>query len=526
MKKYITKLLLILPLIIGLNGCQNYDDLELNQNIPNEDQLIPPSYLLSGVLFDIYNETGASWSGKTRLNQFLVSNDAYYGGQNNYAWSTTNGNSYKILKNVTKMEEQALSIYNEPINAYSAVAKFLKAYLFVIQTQKVGDTPMSESVLGLENLTPKYDSQKDIYKQCLELLEVANTELAQLILINSAVSVIEGDIYYNNDLSKWQKLVNTFKLRVLISLSKRANDTPDLNIKQKFAEVISNPNKYPIMVGNTDNFAFIYNENVNIYPLYPQNSLNNYRNISSTYLELTTTTQDPRTFAIATPAPVQIENGKNVNDFTAYVGANISQSLSELAANETNGAYSYTNYNRYYVSNVGPEPGIIIGFSEMCLNIAEAANRGWVTADTATYYLKGINASLEFHGLIEGDNLTIGDLAGVTLGTVTVSINDFLNNSEVAYKGNNEDGLKQIITQKYISFFQNSGSEAFYNQRRTGYPVTFITTGAGLNATGKLPRRWQYPIDEQTYNTANYTEAIQSQFGGTDDLFQDIWSVK
>ena len=33
--------------------------------------------------------------------------------------------------------------------------------------------------------------------------------------------------------------------------------------------------------------------------------------------------------------------------------------------------------------------------------------------------------------------------------------------------GNTAAGLTQILTQKYVAFFQNSGLEAFYNQRRT-----------------------------------------------------------
>jgi hypothetical protein len=102
----------------------------------------------------------------------------------------------------------------------------------------------------------------------------------------------------------------------------------------------------------------------------------------------------------------------------------------------------------------------------------------------------------------------------------------FLADPGVAYKGNDAAGLEQILNQKYIAFFQNSGWEAFYNWRRTGLPKTFISTGSGINATGKIPRRWQYSVDEQTYNTENYKAAIMAQFGGTDDLNKDLWLTK
>ncbi|MFC0182213.1 Starch-binding associating with outer membrane [Pseudarcicella hirudinis] len=537
MKRYITKLLLIMPLLAVLSSCQKYDDLELNPNVASENKVVPPSLLLGRVVYDIYQGGGVTdgrpgnvfegpWDQVHRWNQFIVSNNLYYGGQNIYGWSSS-ATAYGILKNVNKMDEQAVKTLNQKVNAYSALAKFFRAYVFIWLTQRVGDIPMSEAGLGLDNLTPKYDSQKDVYKQCLQLLEDANTDLSQLIPLNSTISAIDGDIYYGNDLKKWQKLINTYKLRVLVSLSKRADDTSDLGIKQKFADVINNPGKYPIMANNADNMVFTFNAAYNVYPHTPKDGNNNYQNVSATYLNLTTATQDPRTFVVATPAPAELIKGKKVDDFTAYVGSDNSMGVGDLFTNSTAGKYSFTNFNRYYGSQTGPEPYIIVGYPEMCFNIAEAVNRGWISgANASTYYNAGINASLSFYGLSEGSSLTIGDLTGKTLGTVTVSISNFLKNPAVVYMGDNADGLKQILTQKYIAFFQNSGWEAFYNQRRTGYPSTFVTTGSGLNAVGKLPRRWQYPVDEQTYNTENYTKAIQSQFGGTDDLYKDLWSLK
>jgi hypothetical protein len=107
---------------------------------------------------------------------------------------------------------------------------------------------------------------------------------------------------------------------------------------------------------------------------------------------------------------------------------------------------------------------------------------------------------------------------------VVADVKKFLSN--VTYKGNNADGLKQILDQKYVSFFQNSGWEAFYNWRRTGFPTSFVTSGVGLNAQGKIPMRWQYPVDEITYNATNAKAAIQSQFNGNDDIFSMMWLLK
>ncbi|MEA5259376.1 SusD/RagB family nutrient-binding outer membrane lipoprotein [Arcicella aquatica] len=535
MKRYFKKLLVILPILVATTSCQNYDQLLPNPNVASESNTIPPEYLLGRITYDMYagggvvdgrpgNVSEQPFDQAHRWNQFIVSNNLYYGGKNTYDWSVT-ATPYGMLKNAIKMEEQALKTLGTKTNAYAAVAKFVRAYTAVWLTQRLGDVPMSEAGQGLENLTPKYDAQKDVYISALQLLEDANADFTSLIANSTQASILAGDILLGNDIKKWQKAVNTYKLRVLISLSKRADDTPELGIKQKFADIVNNPTKYPVMGSNADNMVFTFNSAYNTYPHTPKDGNNNYQNIGSAYLKLTTVNADPRTFIVATPAPAELAKGKTVSDFSAYVGSDISDAVADLFTNSTAGKYSFTNFNRYYGSVVGPEPYIIMGYSEMNFNIAEGINRGWATGDAAAYYTKGINASLAFYGLSEGATLTIGDLTGKTLGNVNVSIANFLTNPNVVYKGNNTTGLEQILNQKYISFFQNSGWEAFYNQRRTGYPKTFITVGSGINSVGKVPLRWLYPVDESTYNPENYTKAL-TQFGGKDDIYAPMWLLK
>jgi len=53
---------------------------------------------------------------------------------------------------------------------------------------------------------------------------------------------------------------------------------------------------------------------------------------------------------------------------------------------------------------------------------------------------------------------------------VTTDNATFLTN--VAYNvASSSTALTQILQQKYVAFFMNSGWEAFYNYRRTGVPV-------------------------------------------------------
>lgn len=514
-------ILFCLTLALAATGCKSLDEQLANPNVATSESAVPPSLILPRIEYDLYSSgDGGPFTQVQRWNQFVVSNDVYYGGQNQYNWTTT-ASLYGILRNVNLLDTKAVQQYGTRQNPYSALAKFFRAYIYVWQAQRVGDTPATQAGQGLANLTPAYDPQKAVYARSLALLDTANTMLG-----GSLTGAYSGSIYYNS-LSQWRKVVNSYKLRVLVSLSKRAVDNADLLIPQQFAAIVNNPAQYPLLASNADNWNFVFNSAYNTYPHTPNDANNQRQNIGAAYLSLTTATQDPRTFVVATPAPAQLAAGKQSGDFAAYVGSSPSLGISDLTTNSNAGQYSFTNFLRYYSSVAGPEPYPILGYAEQNFNIAEGINRGWVPgASASTYYLRGINASLDFYGLTEGQLLPLGNVSGTRLGTATVSRSAFLANADVAYKGDNANGLEQILNQKYVAFFQNSGYEAFYNWRRTGLPRTFATTGGGINASGKIPRRWQYPVDEQTYNAANYQAAIKSQFGGTDDLNQDTWLTK
>jgi len=520
-----SKSIIIGVLLFAFSSCQNFSDLEKNPNKPTS--LVPPSLILNNVLGQIYNQDQGPWSDVMKWNQFYISNYNYY-GNNQYSWVTTDF-QYLTLYNVLKMEQEAKKTYGKELNPYRAIGKFLRAYYYNWMTERVGDIPTETTgaLQGSTNLTPTYESQKKVYQEILQYLEDSNTDFAQLIANNDGT--LSGDIYLDNNLVKWQKAVNTFKLRILISLSKKEADS-DLNIKQKFADIINNATKYPVMTSNDDNMKFTYSQsyNLNLYPLLPSNlsSYNFRNNISSTFLNLTDSLKDPRTFVAATPSPAQLTAGKTINDFDSYVGGASGVDMATLGSDAQQKAkYSYVNAIRYSNSSVLPEPYIIIGYPELCFNIAEGLNKGWATGkSTDTYYTNGIMASMQWFGISDGGSINVGDLDGKPLGSVPVSLTNYFAQPTIKYAGDNPTGLKQILKQKYLAFFQNSGLEAFFNQRRTGFPQFSIGIGTGNG--GKLPIRWQYPLSEKTTNGSNYSAAVSSQQFSADDINQTLWLLK
>lgn len=514
---------------VFMNACR-IDELDQD---PNKPTRVTPDLVLNGVCFNINQRP---WGSDARICQYNLCNYNYY-GNNEYNWGGASW-SFTTLKNVIKMEEEAKRVGNPDVNPYSALGKFFRAYLFYQMTMTTGDVPMSEA-LNVSNFKPKYDTQKDVFIQILNWLEQSNADMASLI--STGNSSFSGDIYYGNNLVAWQKLNNTFTLRVLMALSAKESDA-DLKIKDKFKAIIADPAKYPVFTSNADNFQFVYNSTLNKYPVSPDNyGFDALRyNLSSTNLSILTNLKDPRTFLIAEPAGSKLKAGFGYTDFDSYVGADANQDLADMSTkmqvvnggNFLNGEYSLYNRYRWYRTFTA-EPCIQVGYSEMCFNIAEAAHRGWISEMASTWYEKGIKASFAFYGIVNGANAIYSfknggsptNTSDYILNTYTFDENTYFNQTTVKYAGANNDGLKQIISQKYLSFFQNSGLEGYFNFRRTGFP-TFSSNGPGTGNSGLIPKRYQYPSSEITNNQASWAEAVGRQFGGKDDINAAMWLLK
>jgi hypothetical protein len=61
-------------------------------------------------------------------------------------------------------------------------------------------------------------------------------------------------------------------------------------------------------------------------------------------------------------------------------------------------------------------------------------------------------------------------------------------------------------------------------QRRTGIPT--LSVGPGTYNNGKVPKRWLYPQSEYDYNLGNLNAALQSQYGGVDNVNNVIWLLQ
>jgi hypothetical protein len=245
-----------LVLLVSISGCKKeFDKDVVNRNLPITG--ISPSLLLPNIEADMFVQP---FGDEEKADQFTAINYTYYGS--NQYWTGSAGFNYTTLNNVAAMETEAGKLTAALSKPYLALAKFFRAYYFVNMSLKVGDVPMTEALQGLKNPTPVYDSQKQIFINSLALLESANTDLGQMNSVNILTSGTYSipatyDTYFAGDLTKWQKVVNAFRLRMLIALSKRTSET-DLNIAGQFAAILSNPTKYPLMTSMSDNLQHVY----------------------------------------------------------------------------------------------------------------------------------------------------------------------------------------------------------------------------------------------------------------------------
>jgi len=554
MKKISGFYLLPVLVLLAVSSCKkSFNDDTINNNLPNS---VSSSLLLTGVLTNMVDLPDGATTSSTQSamvypnasnkdeiwGQYYIYNYDYY-GNNTYDFDS-GADYYTTLTNVIAMETQATASGGAAINPYEAMGKFFRAYFFSKMSLERGDIPMSQALQGLKNLTPAYDTQKAVMIQCLAWLESANSDLTQLIA-NPGVggtglgATLGGDIFYNNSLTQWQKVVNTFRIRLLIELSKQSAD-PDLNVPAQFAKILANPTTYPLMQNSNDNlqYTFIASINTNYYPQYPDifGQSGSRQNMSLTYTALAGSLNDPRVYAVAEPSRYQVDTLHNSSTaFSSFVGANPGLDLGTMYNNAGLQRYSFINRKRYYSTYTG-EPSVQIGYPELMFNIAEGINRGWATGNAETYYIAGIQASMASYGIPTtgtyaayfyhppaGSTTGVTDAGNYQEFNIPINWSTYYAQPSVQYTPD-ANGLTAILNQKYLALFRHSGLEAYFNYRRTGVPN--FTTGPGTDNGQRIAMRFQYPLSDRSGNTVNYQKALASQYGGNDDINGIMWILK
>ncbi len=474
-------------------------DLEALNKDPNRPQETHPQLLLTKIEWTAFQEFGGT--GPLYANKMLVQSD----GENleqYYKWNRSNFDSFNNLRIVTKMDEEATKLN---LKAYSALAKFFRAYYFYNLTLTFGDIPYKEALKAESAtpiFTPKYDTQKEVFKGVLAELSEANT------ILKAENTIIQGDIIFAGSVQNWRKAVNALRLKVLLTLSKKTAET-DLNIVSQFASIYTTE---PLFAKDESAKLVFLNQQSNRYPEFNSSSFGSGMYMDMTFVERLKEREDPRLFLFCTQTRLGKEAGKPISDFTSYEGGDPAAPYAETNVKAVAGRVSKV-HERYYSDPVN-EPRVLIGYAEQQLILAEASVKGWITADAKTLYESGVKANFKFY---ENSVASLSSYVNETAATNYLS--KPLNNFDNAIS--NEQKTELIITQRYLQTYFQNGWTAFFNNLRTGYPT--FRRPAGVN----IPFRWIYPQAEYNNNTENVKAAISSQFGANNDqINQPTWWVK
>jgi len=288
------QILSAIALVLSLCGCEKMSYFQVNPNAPT---VADPSLELTNIeqiaFSNIASDAGLACR---QLVYTQASSSAQY-----YAWQRSSM-SYGNISQVVKMQQEAARTGK---TNYIYLGKFFTSYFIIGMTETFGEIPYSRMMQSLANdnfdssaSQPVYDTQHDVYLGVLKQLKIASDSL-----VDDGTS-LAGDIIYGGNIGQWKKLINSFTLRVLMSLSLKTGDA-SLDIQQRFNDIVSNAAQYPLMASNDDNGALSYYDITgNQYPYYNNNSMKTDFYLDSSFVTLLQTLNDRGCSCMDSPRPM------------------------------------------------------------------------------------------------------------------------------------------------------------------------------------------------------------------------------
>ena len=361
-----------------------------------------------------------------------------------------------------------------------AIIELLSIYTYSVLVDTYGNIPYSQALDPLVNPNPVYDDGKAIYTDLFSRLDVAINKID-----DNYSSFGDADFVYQGDVASWYKFANSLKLRMAITVA----DEPSMATvsKTKAEEAVS----AGVFESNDDNASLTY---LSVQP-----------NTNPLYEDLVSSQRYD--FVVAEPLVNKMNDLNDPRRPLYYVDIEGSYVGCPYAAGG-----DFENYSSPG-DPAGPGPytrlldptleGIILDYTEVEFYIAEAAERGYNVGGLASiHYNKAITASILYWG-----------------GTETEAI-DYLAQPLVDYTTAPGNWKQKIGNQAWIGYY-NRGFEAWTSWRRLDFPTLIAPSNATSVAEGEIPKRFTYPVLEQTLNNTNYSSAANAI--GSDKLKTKIF---
>ena len=531
--KNINKIIIMMLVVASLGSCaKDWLDINKDPNYPTTPEL---SQLLSASELEMSNAVGHGNYISNALSSYVhqtnareVQNYSMGTQANNPAntWNTLYRYGAKNFDEIIKFAEADDNMI------YSGIAKTLKAYTFSVLVDLWGDVPYSE--FNVDGVTaPKADSGKDTYNALIALLEEAAGDLSNTGAANIAKPGTD-DFFYGGNTTRWIKLNNTLKLKLLLQSRKAKADITDWQGK---LNALTSANNF---IASGEDFQFLFPGGTSPtdmrHPAFTDGYTGQHTFYLSPYFYETmmgetyntidnpfSGIKDPRVpyYFYRQLAPGQASenaheyrNGDFMSIFFASNGPNSARtndgSNSKIGIYACGGKYDDGKGGRVSLTTGnGIAPQKIISFSCLKFMLAELALVGDYSGDAKTLLQEGITASIAH----------VNTGAGYQAGTPTIataSRDEFI--TAVLEKYDNADAngkMRILITQKWIANFM-SPLDSYNDIRRTGYPILFDpqkteNPGFGVNPTptdlspeqvpllnfASFPRSLYYPANSE-----------------------------
>ena len=384
--------------------------------------------------------------------------------------------------------QEAESIINWPTNTDApgvkanklAIIELHNVYAYQNLVDIFGNIPYGEA-LDIENYSPVYEDGFTIYKDLITRVDAALASLDP-----ASPSFGSADLIFGGDVIQWRKFANSLKLKLGVAIADH-----DVALSKATVEAAVTDG---VLMSSDDNAILVYLGATHTNPIY-QDVVQSGRDDfvpANTVVDLMNTLADPRRpyyFTTVDTSSTDVEK-------LAYVGGIYGESN------------PFSQYSHIADQIILPDfPGIVITYDEVLFYMAEAAARGFTVGSTAAgLYNQAVTESVLWWGGTPAEAA-----AYLAQPSVTFSL--------PAWR-------EKIGTQAYIAFYTR-GLEGYTQWRRLDYPILNVPPAISSDPVAPtdyldIPKRFTYPINEQTLNKTNYDQA-STAIGGDNLTTKIFW---
>lgn len=543
MKKF---LIILIGQLCILSSCQK-TAFRQDELLAKRDALesAEPNLLLSSIIqksaFLYQNKSGMGATNLAVTVQYMEGNRN--SDDNTYLnFRLPKSDLYEYTGVIKLINAAVINVNAKGLKTHEGVFRIFQSLLWSAVTDLYGDIFYTEGLRGQDGiLFPKFDEQKDIYPALIKNLKDA----AQLLTDGKESLDKVYDIMYAGDKTKWIKLANSLRLRLLI---RESNKVPNA------AEILA-VSALPLISDVPDNAAIPYIDGdrsmaspMGRTNLDPAGNFLIFRPCK-TLVDTLKALNDERLKVWVAPVEkpwaasvdsVTLNAGKRsitvkgytynyqweyidrdnakiktilpfiIDSMTTYAGYPAGVSVQVINANgsydfaDTRGNYKISMFSKLFNENANPLlKATIMQADEVQFLLAEAVVKGWITGNAETLYKKGVELALKRWG----EPLPAG----------------YFTNPLAAFPADKTQQLAKIGLQKWLGLFM-MGIESYADYRRTRVP--FLENNGALSSTvNPFPLRYRYPESEFKNNSGNYQIAVGRLDKG-DIEFSKMWLVQ